>query len=273
MPLPTYVCHSTETLRDMWTGGHFTDLKVTCGDQSWSVHRSILATVSPVFRRMLTSDYKEAQLQVIDIHADPDDVRAMLEFIYCAEPVESVESALPKKLQVSAPGSVRSGVYELADVMTEGYPTWKKSESNVWLVSTTGEDARWQLTDCPKNGTLVGVDLFKKPHGGKMPHCMSSSACEVCKECSCSSSILKCSDKLIKVTLLELATLYQLKDLVLGIVQTFLSRGLVTKDNIVTIARSLRDAGPSNEAQVFIGCLQELASKDSVLFSALLQAV
>ncbi|OBT66387.1 hypothetical protein VE03_04880 [Pseudogymnoascus sp. 23342-1-I1] len=69
-----------DTLLD---SGKYSDLRITCKDRTWNVHRAVICTASPVFAAMIDGEFKEAQNGVIDLPADePEIVELMLRFLY-----------------------------------------------------------------------------------------------------------------------------------------------------------------------------------------------
>ena len=103
---------SQKRLRTMWKDRVFTDASVACGGETWPVHRALMAVVSPVFNRMLTSEFQEGQVQRIEIQkAEPRHVSILLDFLYTADPTFCI---VEKILQVSNVGD-RSGSYNLLE--------------------------------------------------------------------------------------------------------------------------------------------------------------
>ena len=45
----------------------FTDATIRCNDKEFKVHRAILALQSPVFKKMLETDMKEKESEVVDL--------------------------------------------------------------------------------------------------------------------------------------------------------------------------------------------------------------
>ena len=45
----------------------FTDMTIKCGDEEFKVHKAVLASQSPVFRKMFVSDMKEKWTSLIEI--------------------------------------------------------------------------------------------------------------------------------------------------------------------------------------------------------------
>ena len=61
----------------------FFDLNIKCGGEEFKVHKAVLASQSPVFRRMLESDMKEQRTNVIEISdVDQAVISDMLAYIY-----------------------------------------------------------------------------------------------------------------------------------------------------------------------------------------------
>merc|ERR1712029_263438 len=68
---------------DFLNNKDFSDVVVKCGDKSFDCHKVILASHSPVFKAMLTSNMKEKnnnEIQIDDI--EPEVMTEFLEFIY-----------------------------------------------------------------------------------------------------------------------------------------------------------------------------------------------
>jgi len=73
-------------MRSLFSQREFTDVKVLCGSQVFDCHKAILASRSPVFRAMLTTDMVEARTNKVEIKdRQPGVVYAMLEYIYCGQ--------------------------------------------------------------------------------------------------------------------------------------------------------------------------------------------
>ena len=61
----------------------FTDIKIKCGPSEYHCHKVILASYSPVFRRMFQVDMVEkatGEVNMRDVH--PEVVKMMLEWMY-----------------------------------------------------------------------------------------------------------------------------------------------------------------------------------------------
>ena len=59
------------------------DVTIKCGDQEFQAHKVILASQSPVFKRMLVSDMMEGRSNLIEIpDIEPDVMRDLLAYIY-----------------------------------------------------------------------------------------------------------------------------------------------------------------------------------------------
>ena len=60
-----------DTMLDLYRDKAFADASIKCRDQVFKVHKAILASQSPVFRKMFEVDMKEKRSGVIEI-SDPD---------------------------------------------------------------------------------------------------------------------------------------------------------------------------------------------------------
>ena len=61
----------------------FTDLLIRVGEKTFPVHKIVIASYSPVFRRMLQTEMMEKSTGEINIEdATPEVVQMMLEYIY-----------------------------------------------------------------------------------------------------------------------------------------------------------------------------------------------
>ncbi len=68
---------------DLFDSGLFSDVEIKCGDQTFKCHKAVLAIRSDVLARMLLSDFKEGQENVVVIkEIDPEVLRIMLMYIY-----------------------------------------------------------------------------------------------------------------------------------------------------------------------------------------------
>ena len=90
-PMETLTLHTERLpLDNIFTGmkkllsdGLLADLTIKCGDSEFKAHKAILASQSPVFRRMLESDMKEQRTNVIEISdVDQAVISDMLAYIY-----------------------------------------------------------------------------------------------------------------------------------------------------------------------------------------------
>ncbi|KAK8070687.1 btb poz-like protein [Apiospora hydei] len=77
--------------------GDLSDVKVSCGEQSWDLHKAILCSRCPFFERALVGQFQEARTShVILRENDPDEVDGVIEYIYTGKayslPVSSVMS-------------------------------------------------------------------------------------------------------------------------------------------------------------------------------------
>lgn len=79
-------------MRNMWESRSFSDLSLTCCDGSVQAHRCVISAASPVFARMLGSDRKEAQTEVVEIvDSSACTVEAALCFIYTGQVPEDAK--------------------------------------------------------------------------------------------------------------------------------------------------------------------------------------
>ncbi|KAK8023844.1 hypothetical protein PG993_011910 [Apiospora rasikravindrae] len=61
----------------------FADVKVSCGDRSWNLHKVVLCSRSPFFKKALLGVFEEAGTShVILRENDPDEVDGVIEYIY-----------------------------------------------------------------------------------------------------------------------------------------------------------------------------------------------
>ena len=72
-----------EGVKNLFNAKLFADVMIKCGDAEFKAHKAILASQSPVFRRMLESDMKEQRTNVIEISdVDQAVISDMLAYIY-----------------------------------------------------------------------------------------------------------------------------------------------------------------------------------------------
>ncbi|KAK7946355.1 uncharacterized protein PG986_010676 [Apiospora aurea] len=63
--------------------GDLADVKVSCGERSWDLHKAILCSRCPFFERALVGQFQEARTShVILRENDPDEVDGVIEYIY-----------------------------------------------------------------------------------------------------------------------------------------------------------------------------------------------
>jgi hypothetical protein len=81
-------------LAAMWRSARFTDGVVKCQGREFRIHRAYLAEASPVFSVAFDSSFQESANATLDIQdADPDEVEAVLAYIYTGELLEGVDYA------------------------------------------------------------------------------------------------------------------------------------------------------------------------------------
>merc|ERR1712146_46433 len=73
--------------------GRFTDATVRCNDRTMEAHRAVLAKSSPVMRALFSQEsFREGTARVVEItNAEPEQVEAMLRFMYIGEIVGDVD--------------------------------------------------------------------------------------------------------------------------------------------------------------------------------------
>ena len=70
----------------------FTDFRIKCGEKIFPVHKIVLASHSPVFRRMMQTDMLEKSFGEVNIKdADPEVIKMMIKFMYTGEIDSSAE--------------------------------------------------------------------------------------------------------------------------------------------------------------------------------------
>ncbi|KAK3636862.1 hypothetical protein LTR56_013973 [Elasticomyces elasticus] len=106
-----------EGFKEILSGGLFSDLVVICGNKSFNVHKNVLHAMSPVFRKMLTGEFKEAKQGSITLeHDEPDIIASMLHFFYNAEILSAATAATAADQDtIKAEGSYMVKVYAIAD--------------------------------------------------------------------------------------------------------------------------------------------------------------
>lgn len=83
--IPIYHPDRSGILRSLWPSGLFSDLTLKLGQKSFTVHRAILAVVSPYFKALFTHHPNESIIELKEV--DPEIFRRVLDFIY-GYPVE-----------------------------------------------------------------------------------------------------------------------------------------------------------------------------------------
>ena len=101
-------------MKMMFNDKLFTDLTIKCGGEEFKVHKAVLASQSPVFRRMLESDMKEQRTNVIEItDVNPQVMSDLLAYLYTGD-APSMD-ALANKLLVVANKYARSQLFEICE--------------------------------------------------------------------------------------------------------------------------------------------------------------
>ena len=93
-----------EQIGKLFCDQKFSDVKITCGEEVFHCHRSILSVRSPVFDAMFQSEMLENRSQEVVIRdMKPDIVREMLHFIYNgATSTDTVLDSIGKDLLAAA---------------------------------------------------------------------------------------------------------------------------------------------------------------------------
>lgn len=69
--------------QNLWSHRDSGDTEVVCGDRKWRAHAAVLAAASPALKAMVSTGMKESNERRIDfVDAEPDGVKAMLEFLH-----------------------------------------------------------------------------------------------------------------------------------------------------------------------------------------------
>ena len=98
-------------MKKMLSDSLHSDLTIKCGGEEFKVHKAVLASQSPVFRRMLESDMKEQRTNVIEISdVDQAVISDMLAYIYTGS-VPNLDTLARELLNVA-------NKYELSGLFT-----------------------------------------------------------------------------------------------------------------------------------------------------------
>jgi len=75
----------------LWNSRKFADVKLLTAQGEVRCHASVLAMVSPVFDRMLSTDFSEGRTSTIDMkEVSQDDVSSFLKYLYTGDPYDYV---------------------------------------------------------------------------------------------------------------------------------------------------------------------------------------
>ena len=90
----------SEQFGELFGDEKFSDVKITCGEENFHCHRSILSVRSPVFKAMFQSDMVENISRIVEVKdIKPEVVKEMLHFIYTgAASTETVMDEIGKDL-------------------------------------------------------------------------------------------------------------------------------------------------------------------------------
>ena len=101
-------------MKMMFNDKLFTDLTIKCGGEEFKVHKAVLDSQSPVFRRMLESEMKEQRTNVIEItDVNPQVMSDLLAYLYTGD-APSMD-ALANKLLVVANKYALSQLFEICE--------------------------------------------------------------------------------------------------------------------------------------------------------------
>ncbi|WXC49248.1 hypothetical protein SNK03_011734 [Fusarium graminearum] len=95
----------------------FADMTIKCKEREFSAHRAIVCSQSSFFDKAMSSNFKEAMAQTIELHEDdPDIVERFLEFLYTGNYTDSVIPTLdiPSAEAMMDPTTVRQNLREPA---------------------------------------------------------------------------------------------------------------------------------------------------------------
>jgi hypothetical protein len=102
-------CEALRLTRTLWENRIFSDAKVSCGSQTFPVHRCILAAASPVFAKAFQGEMREARDRELTMNGeDPEVIASLLHYVYTR--------SLPAEADVSSLLPVAHR-YELADLV------------------------------------------------------------------------------------------------------------------------------------------------------------
>lgn len=104
------------TWEALWNDKTFTDITLVSNDQiTFHFHKAVLAAVSPIFRTMLSSSFKEAKENRIDIHFSRSIIYSAMRWIYLGE-TQSVGKLTSEEAVSLLQFCIMYEMFELADV-------------------------------------------------------------------------------------------------------------------------------------------------------------
>ncbi|PVI05400.1 hypothetical protein DM02DRAFT_668342 [Periconia macrospinosa] len=88
--IPTTIGTSRELLlsdiKDLLTSGEYSDLTITCGDDTYKVHKAIVCKRSEFFKRAVSFGGKETEDNLIELKEDePEVIELLLEYLYSGD--------------------------------------------------------------------------------------------------------------------------------------------------------------------------------------------
>ncbi|XP_015925839.1 uncharacterized protein [Parasteatoda tepidariorum] len=156
-----------------------TDIEFKIGNESFSVHKCILAAHSPVLRRMISSDFSESKTNTISINdSSPEIFKCFLKYLYSGKIEDKTWSVVKELLILADKYDVRSlrtkcgeilasflsidNIYEILKIAYEYGDEYLKEEANVFAVKHILEIApndEWkELTD---SNPVIGYNVMK----------------------------------------------------------------------------------------------------------------
>ncbi|CAI6302774.1 unnamed protein product [Periconia digitata] len=179
-----------DSLKDSLASGEYSDLTITCGKDTYKVHKLIVCQQSKFFKGAMTFPGKEAQNNSIDLSDDePDIIRILMNYLYSGnyETVQTDEDIPHAELPFH---------HQDVSEYTYDFPHYCTTDS-------------WGMGDvCPHHTCRKSGVWYAFSGKSRMPGDISGFTCE-----QCDRSQSKADDLLIHAKLYEIADKYDIQGL------------------------------------------------------------
>ncbi|KAH6954354.1 hypothetical protein DER45DRAFT_615683 [Fusarium avenaceum] len=156
----------TQSIAKLFKTGDYSDLTIVCGNDHYKVHKSIVCSRSPFFKKACNGKFKESQTSEVKLdYDDPIAVRMMIEYLYLLTYTPPLKNIHDSTIN--------------ADLSPTSYSDKRKSDMELWGESFVGNKRIRTLNSSDpslETPTCSGTSTFREgmPQDGEGAASLSS---------------------------------------------------------------------------------------------------